>query len=85
VLVIVSRPLKAWKVVLVVGMAGLFVAACLTPGVNTLFSLQHRPDTAGLLKALAFGAVAALVIDLVLRTPYVSRAWRPGSDRLADQ
>jgi cation-transporting ATPase E len=73
VLVIVSRPLTPLRAVLVVAMAALFVGAYFTPGINTFFSLQHRPGTKVALEALAFGGLAGLLIDIVQRSGVVSR------------
>jgi cation-transporting P-type ATPase E len=77
ILVIVSRPVTALRAVLIVSMAGLFVGAYLTPGVNTFFSLQHRPGTEVTIQALVFGAVAGLAIDLVSRTRVLQRIAEP--------
>jgi cation-transporting ATPase E len=67
VLWIVSRPSTGWRALLVAAMAALFLAAYMTPGVDSFFSLQHRPSLEITLQALALGAAAAAVIDLVSR------------------
>lgn len=63
VLLIAARPLTLGRVGLVAGMAGLFVAAYLTPGVYSFFSLNHRPTDAVLLEAVAVGVVVGAAID----------------------
>jgi cation-transporting ATPase E len=55
VLAMVARPMTGLRVLLVVAMAGLFLAAYLTPGVDSFFSLQHRPGLEVTLDALGFG------------------------------
>ena len=70
VLWIVSRPATPLRVLLVAAMASLFLAAYFTPGVNSFFSLQHRPGFDVTIEALAFGAGAAFLIDALSR-------WRP--------
>ena len=73
VLAIVSRPITVPRAVLVLAMAGLFVASYFTPGVDSFFSMQHRPSLEILLQALSFGAAAAAAIDVVSRTPLMRR------------
>jgi cation-transporting P-type ATPase E len=63
VLVIVARPLKPWKVGLVLAMATLFALAYLTPGLDRFLSLSHKPGIEVTLSALAFAAAAAATID----------------------
>jgi len=77
ILAIVARPWTLARVALVTGMAALFVGAYLTPGVNAFFSLDHRPGSEVTLQALAFGAAAALLIDLLSRTPQMRKLTRP--------
>jgi cation-transporting ATPase E len=78
VLAIVSRPLTWPRAVLVVAMAGLFVAAYLTPGINSFFSLQHRPSADVTVQALAFGSAAAAIIYLLNRTRWIRGLIIPG-------
>lgn len=70
ILWIVSRPHTPRRAALVAAMAGLFVAAYFTPGVDAFFSLQHHPGIEVTAQALAVGAAAAVVIDVVSR-------WQP--------
>ena len=79
VLVIVSRPLTAPRVLLVLAMGALFAAAYFTPGVATFFSLEHRPGVEATLQALAFGGGAGLLVDLLQRSRTLS--WGRGPDR----
>jgi cation-transporting P-type ATPase E len=67
VLVIVARPLKPWKVGLVLATATLFAVAYLTPGLDRLLSLSHKPGIDVTLSALAFAAAAAATIDGITR------------------
>jgi cation-transporting ATPase E len=78
VLWIVSRSATRWGILLVAAMAGLFVAAYMTPGVNSFFSLQHRPGVEVTLEALVFGGIASVVIDLLSRWRPIRRVTRPG-------
>jgi cation-transporting ATPase E len=73
ILVIVARPITPLKALLVAGMAALFVAAYLTPGVDTFFSVQHRPGPAVTLQAVAYGAATGFVIDVLSRSRWVKR------------
>jgi cation-transporting P-type ATPase E len=73
VLVIVSRPLTLLRSLLVVAMGGIFVGAYFLPGVNTFFSLDHRPSVDVTLQALAIGALAGLLIDVLQRTRALQR------------
>jgi cation-transporting ATPase E len=77
ILVIVSRPLTVRRVVLILAMAGLFVGAYFIPGINTFFSLQHRPGSEVTIQALVFGAVAGLVIDVLSRSRALHRIAEP--------
>lgn len=70
VLWLVCRPATPPRVLLVTAMAALFVAVYLTPGLDSFFSLQHRPGAEVTIEALAFGAGASLVIEGLSR-------WRP--------
>ena len=63
VLLIAARPLTLTRLGLVAGMAGLFVAAYLTPGVDSFFSLRHRPGGVLLLQAASIGVVVAAAIQ----------------------
>ncbi|HET7523423.1 MAG TPA: HAD-IC family P-type ATPase [Acidimicrobiales bacterium] len=73
VLAIVSRPITMPRAALLLAMAGLFVASYFTPGVDSFFSMQHRPSLQILVQALAFGAAAAAAIDVLSRTPLMQR------------
>jgi cation-transporting P-type ATPase E len=75
VLVLQSRPLRAWKIALVGTMAALFVGAFLVPGINRLFELQDWPPAAALLQAVAYGAAASGL------TWVISWAVKRGEDR----
>ena len=73
VLLIAARPLTPLRLLLVAAMGGLFVAAFFLPGVNTFFSLQHRPGASMLVQSLAIGGAAAVAIDVLVRLPPVRR------------
>jgi cation-transporting ATPase E len=77
VLAIAARPITRWRSLLIAAMAGLFVAAYATPGVDSFFSLQHRPSPEVFIEALAFGAGAAAAIDVASRTPLLRRLTAP--------
>ncbi len=77
ILVIVSRPITALRALLIVSMAGLFVGAYFTPGVNTFFSLQHRPGGDVTTEALVLGALAGLAIDVLSRSRILHRIAEP--------
>ncbi|HMC40914.1 MAG TPA: HAD-IC family P-type ATPase [Acidimicrobiales bacterium] len=77
VLWIVAKPAGRVRVLLVATMAGLFVAAFLLPGVDTFFSLEHRPGVEFTLQAGAMGAGAAALIYVVSRWGPVRRAAGP--------
>lgn len=79
VLGIVARPWTLVRLVLIVAMAVLFVGAYLTPGVSDFFSLNHRPGFEVTLEALLFGGAAALLIDLLSRSPQMRRLTTPVS------
>src|SRR5262249_41067165 len=68
VLTIVARPLTRLRVLLIMSMAGLFVAAFAIPGISAFFSLDHRPSAEVTLEALVFGSAAGLLIDVLNRT-----------------
>jgi len=67
VLLIVSRPLTLLRSLLVAAMGGIFAGAYFLPGVNTFFSLDHRPSVGITVQALAIGALAGLLIDVLQR------------------
>ena len=67
VLLVVSRPLRPWKVALTLAMASLFMVAYLTPGLDTFFSLRQRPSPEVVLQAMVFGAGACALISLLDR------------------
>ena len=77
VLGIVSRPITPLRALLIAAMAALFAGAYFMPGVNSFFSLQHRPSLEVLVQALAFGAAASALIDIVGRTALMRRWTRP--------
>ncbi len=68
VLLIVSRPLTLLRSLLVAAMGGIFAGAYFLPGVNTFFSLDHRPSVGITVQALAIGAIAGLLIDVLQRS-----------------
>ncbi|HUJ65956.1 MAG TPA: hypothetical protein VLX59_10485 [Acidimicrobiales bacterium] len=71
ILVIVSRPLTAWRVLLVIAMGGLFLAVYLIPGIDSFFSVENRPGFEVTVQAIVFGAVAGLLIDVLSRTRFL--------------
>ena len=73
VLEIVSRPITLLRALLVLAMAGLFVAAYLLPAVSTFFALNHRPNLEVTLQALGFGAAGAAAIDVLTRSGPIRR------------
>lgn len=77
VLGIVSRPITPRRALLLAGMAALFAGAYFMPGVNSFFSLQHRPSFEVLVQALAFGAAASALIDIVGHTALMRRWTKP--------
>jgi cation-transporting ATPase E len=81
VLAIVARPITGPRALLVLAMAALFLGAYFTPGVNTFFALQHRPNVEVTLQALAFGLGAGLLIDLIARSRPVRRLTSPHAEQ----
>lgn len=79
VLWIVSRPTTPLRALLVVAMAGLFLTAFVTPGVDTFFSLQHRFAVKFTVESLAFGVGAAAIIDVASRWGPIRRLTNPGA------
>ena len=79
ILWMVSRPITPLRVLVVAVMAGLFVGAYFMPGVDTFFSLDHRPNAGVTLEALAFGAGAAFVIDVLSRWGPIRRMMNPAA------
>lgn len=79
VLGIVARPWTFPRLALLLAMAGLFVGAYFTPGVSTFFSLNHRPGFEVTLEAIVFGAAAAVLIDLLNRSPQMRRLTTPAA------
>ncbi|MST31840.1 HAD-IC family P-type ATPase [Acidimicrobiaceae bacterium USS-CC1] len=65
VLLLASRPLRAWKVALVVTDAAAFAAAFYTPGIDRFFSLSHRPDAELALEAVGIALAACLLVTAV--------------------
>src|SRR5690606_9473271 len=63
VLMLVAKPLVAWKVATIVAMGGLFVLALVVPPARDLLDLHLSP--AVLTEAVIVGAVTALAIGLV--------------------
>ncbi len=65
VLVVLARPLRAWKVALITGMAAAFGVALAVPWIRHFFVLEIPVEV--LPQALAIGAAGAFVVELVGR------------------
>jgi cation-transporting ATPase E len=77
ILAVLARPVRAWKAVLVVAMAGVAVAAVAIPPVRELFELEV--SLVLLPQALAIGAGGAMAVELVGRR---SERLHPGEPRV---
>ena len=77
VLQMAARPLTGPRLLLVLAMGGLFVAAYFIPGVNAFFSLEHRPATDLLVEALVLGGAAAMATEALVHVPFVKHLARP--------
>ena len=64
VLLLVARPLRPWKLAVVVSVGTALGAAFFIPGVNTFFSIDRRPDLEVTLQSAGFGAAACVLIAL---------------------
>ena len=76
ILAVLARPVRAWKAVLVVAMAGVAVAAVTIPPVRELFELEV--SLVLLPQALAIGAGGAMAVELVGRLAERQRPDEPG-------
>jgi len=65
VLVIQARPLRPWKVSLIMAMGALFVGAFLVPGVSHFFALDDWPPSAALLQAVGYGIGASALVFVI--------------------
>jgi cation-transporting ATPase E len=63
VLLLVARPLEAWKIALVSTMAGLFALCLVVPALRDFFNLDI--STRMLLESLAIGAAGAFLTGLI--------------------
>lgn len=72
ILVVLSRPFRPWKALLVGSMVGLATLAFITPLGQSFFNFSLTPTT--LWQSLAVGAVGALAIEIIYRTEPAMRA-----------
>jgi cation-transporting ATPase E len=79
ILAVLARPVRAWKAVLVVAMAGVAVAAVTIPPVRELFELEV--SLVLLPQALAIGAGGAMAVELVGRLSERDRPEEPRASR----
>ncbi len=73
ILVIASRPTTGWRALLILAMAALLAGAFITPGVDTFFSLDHKPPVETVVEAVALGAAASTAIHLLTRSTRIRR------------
>jgi hypothetical protein len=62
ILVLASRPLRAWKVGHITGVAGAF----LRPGISSFFNIEHWPGPSVASQGIGFGMAACAVIIAVV-------------------
>jgi cation-transporting ATPase E len=62
VLVLAARPLRAWKLGMVLAVAAAFALAFVIPGVNTFFGVSHHPSIQVIAQSCTFGVAACAVI-----------------------
>ena len=72
ILVVLSRPFKPWKALLVGSMVAIAALAFITPLGQSFFNFSLTPTT--LWTSLAVGAVGALGIEIIYRTEPAMRA-----------
>ncbi len=72
ILVVLSRPFKPWKALLVGSMVAIAALAFITPLGQSFFNFSLTPTT--LWESLAVGAVGALGIEIIYRTEPAMRA-----------
>jgi cation-transporting ATPase E len=72
ILVVLSRPFKMWKALLVGSMVALAALAFITPLGQSFFNFSLTPTL--LWESLAVGAVGALAIEIIYRTEPAMRA-----------
>jgi cation-transporting ATPase E len=64
VLILAARPLRAWKVGMVLAIAGAFALSFVIPGVNTFFGVSHHPSVEVIVQSCLFGVGACAGISL---------------------
>jgi cation-transporting ATPase E len=66
ILVLASRPVRMWKLGLIVAIAAAFTGAFLLPGINTFFNIEHWPEVSLVMQSVALGVAACAVITVIL-------------------
>jgi cation-transporting ATPase E len=64
VLVLAARPLRAWKVGMVLAVAAAFALSFVVPGVNTFFGVSHHPSIEVVTQSCIFGGAACAGISI---------------------
>jgi len=72
ILVVLSRPFKMWKAILVGSMVALAALAFITPLGQSFFNFSLTPTL--LWESLLVGAVGAIAIEIIYRTEPAMRA-----------
>jgi cation-transporting ATPase E len=63
-LLVVSRPWRLWKLALIGAVACAFAVVYVTPGLNTFFSVNHRPSSATAITVTVVSACACAAISV---------------------
>jgi cation-transporting ATPase E len=83
ILVVASRPLRAWKVGLAAAMAGSYGLVMLTPALRHFFRLETLPLSAWWIIGPAAAAAGAVIALLPVMVPGLSGWSRPAADEAA--
>jgi len=62
-----ARPLRAWKVGLIAAISAAFAAAFFTPGVDSFFSIDHRPSPEVALQSVGLAVAASAAMTAAAR------------------
>jgi cation-transporting ATPase E len=77
VLILAARPLRAWKLGMVLAIAGAFALSFVIPGVNTFFGVSHHPSMEIIAQSCIFGVAACIGIGIVSAALTRHRARHP--------
>jgi cation-transporting ATPase E len=80
VLILAARPLRAWKVGMVLAVAVAFALSFVVPGVNTFFGVSHHPSMEVIGQSCIFGVAACAAITVASAALNRRRARHPTAD-----